>query len=140
MPTIYLALGSNLGDREANIKRAVLELKKHPITVTKISTVIETNPIDGPPQGKFLNAALEAQTDIPPEELLTLVKSIEKNLGREPTGRNGPRIIDIDILLYNHQKINSGSLTIPHPRMLERQFVMQPLLEIAPEILKEIPS
>ena len=130
MPTIFLGLGSNLGDRRKNIGAALEELQKHGITIQKISSIIETEPLGGPAQGKFLNAAVKAQTTLSPHELLTTVKTIEKTLGRTDTGRWGPRPIDIDILLYGDEKISTPELTIPHPRMKERDFVMQPLGEV----------
>jgi 2-amino-4-hydroxy-6-hydroxymethyldihydropteridine diphosphokinase len=90
------------------------------------------------PQGKFLNAAAEAETNLAPQDLRTTVKAIEKNLGRQETVPNGPRVIDIDILLYDRITVNTPNLTIPHPRMCERDFVMIPLKEIAPLIAKEL--
>ena len=134
MAIVYLGIGSNLGDRADNIKKAIDCLNQNGINVQKLSTVIETEPVGGPAQGKFLNAVLEAQTDLPPQDLNAAVKLIEKDLGRQETVRNGPRIIDIDILLYDRISITTPQLTIPHPRMLERDFVMSPLKEIAPDI------
>ena len=101
MPTVYLALGSNLGDREENIRTALAALEKQGVQVQKLSTIIETDPFGGPPQDKYLNAVAEVQTKITPKDLLTLAKNIEKDLGRKQTVRNGPRPIDIDILLYD---------------------------------------
>jgi 2-amino-4-hydroxy-6-hydroxymethyldihydropteridine diphosphokinase len=134
---IYLGLGSNLGDRRANLDRALKELAAAGIRIKKISSYIETDPVGGPPQGKFLNAAAQVETSLSPIELLEAVKSIEKCMGREKTVRNGPRLIDIDVLLYDEVKMNGEELTIPHPRMLGRAFVMAPLREIAPQV-KEV--
>lgn len=134
MAKVFLGLGSNLGDRHANIRRAVDELKKRGINVQRLSTLIESDPAGGPPQTKFINAAAEIKTAISPDELLTLVKSIELHMGRVPTVTNGPRVIDIDILLYDNITLDTPRLTIPHPRMCERDFVMRPLREIAPEL------
>ena len=139
MAIVYLALGSNLGNRRKNIETAVRLLKKSRIAILKISTLIETDPVGGPTgQGKFLNGALKAETELPPEELLSCLKRIEQRLGRTKAVRNGPRTIDLDILLYDHREIQTPQLTLPHPRMLERDFVMQPLKEIEPELVKEL--
>ena len=138
MAIVYLGLGSNLGDRENNIRLALEQLKQYQIAVQKISSIIETEPVGGPRQGKFLNAVCEAQTLLTPFDLIKTLKSIEMNLGRTQTVRNGPRPIDIDILLYRNVMINTSELAIPHPRMLERDFVMIPLKEIAPDIVKEL--
>ena len=138
MATVYLALGSNLGKRENYIQRAIEELTTIGLTIDRVSKIIETEPMGGPPQGKFLNAVLKAKTDFTPTELLYHLQAIEKKIGRKEKILNGPRVIDIDILLYDKLKINSDELTIPHPRMKQREFVMRPLQEIAPEIIKEI--
>ncbi|MDP8266673.1 MAG: 2-amino-4-hydroxy-6-hydroxymethyldihydropteridine diphosphokinase [Candidatus Aceula meridiana] len=138
MSRVYLALGSNLGNRQKNIQSAIEKLSARGITVKKISTVIETKPVGGPPQGKFLNAVLRAETSYSSDELLAITLSIEKKLGRKRTIKNGPRTIDIDILLYDNQTINTDELILPHPRMLEREFVMKPLKEISPELVKEL--
>jgi len=138
MAKIYLALGSNLGQRGENIQKAIAELQTHDIAVEKISKIIETEPVGGPPQSKFLNAVLQAQTQLSPNELLKLAKAIEKKLGRKPSAHHGPRLIDIDILLYDKQKINTPSLIIPHPRMRERNFVMVSLREIDPQLVQEL--
>lgn len=137
METIFLGLGSNLEDRHKNIERAVTELEKAGIVIEKISSIIETDPVGGPPQGKFLNAALKGTTNLPPQELLNQIKNIEQTMGRIPGEINGPRIIDIDILLYSNLRLSSPQLTIPHPRMFHRDFVIVPLKEIEPEIKKE---
>ncbi len=138
MATVYLGLGSNLGNRQENIARALGQLLENHIIVEKMSTVIETDPVGGPPQGKFLNAVLRAQTDLPPHDLLMALKSIEEKLGRVKTVKDGPRLIDVDILLYDRQKITTPELTIPHPQIFTRDFVMKPLEEIAPELAKEL--
>lgn len=132
LSTVYLGLGTNLGNRERNIERAIEELKQIGLTIEKLSSVIETDPVGGPPQGKFLNAVLKATTTLPPNALLTQLKFIEKKLGRVKTIVNGPRIIDIDILLYDSLHMHTPHLTIPHPKMLDRDFVMMPLKEIEP--------
>jgi len=138
--TVYLGIGSNLGDRTKNIQDAVSKLNTNGISVKKVSTIIETDPVGGPPQGKFLNGAIEAQTTLTAPELHATLKKIEKDLGRVDTIRNGPRTIDIDILLYDELTFQTSTLTIPHLRMLERDFVMTPLKEIAPAVAKRIQS
>lgn len=138
MAVVYLGLGSNLGDRALNIKNAIDSLNKQGIAVKKVSKIIETEPVGGPEQGKFLNGALEAETDLSPKDLHKALKGIEKDLGRTPTVRNGPRTIDLDILLYNNLTIETPELTIPHPQILKRYFVAEPLAEIAPAVVQEL--
>jgi len=132
MVICYLGIGSNLGNRRKNIKLAIQKISALKDTeVIKSSRMIETEPVGGPVgQGKFLNAALKIRTSLSPLILLKKLKSIEKQLGREKTVRNGPRTIDLDILFYGDRIINSKNLTIPHPRVFEREFVIKPLLEI----------
>ncbi len=137
--TVYLGLGSNVGEREKNIAAAVKLLAKNGVAVQKLSTIIETEPAGGPPQGKFLNAVLKAETDSPPQELLNKINSIEKQLGRVRTIKDAPRTIDIDILLYGRTTIKTPELTIPHPRMFDRDFVMKPLKEIEPHLENILP-
>lgn len=134
MATVHLALGSNIGNRQGFLDVAIKGLKSGGLTVRKISRVIETNPWGGPKQGKYLNAVLKADTELSPEDLHLLTRSIEYKLGRIRTVVNGPRVIDIDILLYDDIKLVSKNLIIPHPRMLERPFVMDPLKEIDPRV------
>lgn len=132
MSTVYLALGSNLGDRLQYIQRAVEGLKDRGLKVLRSSTVIETDPVGGANQGKYLNAVLKASTTYSPEELHVITEGLERTLGRVKKDINGPRVIDIDILLYDDIKLITPDLLIPHPRMLERHFVMGPLEEIVP--------
>lgn len=134
MSIVYIGIGSNLGNRKKNIETAFSILEERGIHILKISSLIETDPLDGPAQEKFLNAVIKTETYLSPQELLTQLKSIEKRLGRVPTVRNGPRTIDLDILLYDQLTLNTSQLTIPHPRMFLRDFVMTPLKEIAPEM------
>ena len=136
MSKVYLSLGSNLGDRAANLNRAVAKLDSGPVRVSRVSSIYETTPVgvtDSSPD--YLNLALKAETDLAPRELLEYVKSLERELGRAESYRWGPRIIDIDILLFDDVTMDSDDLTIPHPRMLERKFVLVPLLEIEPEAI-----
>jgi len=134
MAIAYLGLGSNLGDRKQNIENAISSLEEIGIVILKKSTIIETDPIGDIAQGKYLNAVLKIFTRISPNNLLTKIKKIETQLGRKKTVPNGPRIIDIDILLYNNFSFKTQKLTIPHPRMFKRNFVMKPLKEIEPKI------
>jgi 2-amino-4-hydroxy-6-hydroxymethyldihydropteridine diphosphokinase len=133
--TVYLGLGSNLGDRRRNLEAALEALRAHPqIAVSAVSSFLETDPVGGPPgQGKFLNAAAGIETDLAPEALLEELKRVERTLGRKPGPRWGPREIDLDILLYSDTILETGTLVIPHPRMRERRFVLEPLAEIAPD-------
>lgn len=137
MAIAYLGIGSNLGDRQANIDKALALLGEHEeIKVLKVSSSIETEPVGGPPQGRFLNAAAKIETDLLPLGLLTQLKIVERRLGRSKGGpSNAPRPIDLDILFYDDVVIVEGkNLTIPHPRVAERFFVLKPLVEIEPEL------
>lgn len=132
--TIYLALGSNLGDRRANLAAAVARLAPQ-VAVEQISSLYETEPAYLLDQPRFLNAALRARTTLAPHALLALLKQIERELGRAGGVRFGPRVVDLDLLVYGGQAIASETLTVPHPRMAERPFVLVPLAEIAPSLL-----
>ena len=134
MPTIYLALGSNIGDREANLREALRLLSESAVTISKLSSIYETEPLDYLDQPWFLNAALEAQTDLSPHQLLAILRRIESQMGSKKPFPKGPRLIDLDILLYASETINTPDLQIPHPRMLQRNFVLAPLAEIAPSL------
>ena len=139
MAIVYLGIGSNSGNRKKNIKDALTSLRKNHISILTRSTIIETDPVGGPPgQEKFLNGVLKIQTQLAPLKLLHLLKRVEQDLGRTKTILNGPRIIDLDILLYDHLKLQTPRLTLPHPRMLARDFVMKPLKEIDPDLTKEL--
>ena len=137
MAVVFLGLGSNLGDRKKNLLSALMALEDIGLKIMKVSTIIETSPMGGPIQGKYLNAVAKAQTEFSPMDLLRFLKDIEGRMGRVKTVLNGPRIIDIDILLYDSLKLSTPHLTIPHPRMFERDFVMTPLKEIEPHLLVE---
>lgn len=132
MAVCYLGLGANLGDRAKNIRLAFDKIDQLTGTrVTKVSSLIETDPVGGPvPQRRFLNAAARITTSLPPLALLRGLQQIEQELGRVRSARNGPRVIDIDILLYSDRIIRSRELSVPHPRMFERSFVMRPLSEV----------
>jgi 2-amino-4-hydroxy-6-hydroxymethyldihydropteridine diphosphokinase len=133
MSKAYIGIGSNLGNREENCERAVRLLIEHGITVTKRSSLIETEPWGVREQPKFINMAVEIGTDLDPEGLLRILKKIELEIGRLPTSHWGPRIIDLDILLYDDLIVETPDLTIPHPGISEREFVLKPLAEIAPD-------
>lgn len=135
--TIYLALGSNLGDRMGNLASAVERLSEK-ITIKKVSSVYETEPVYYKEQPLYLNAVLSAITELEPSDLLLFVKSIESDLGRQPSFRNAPRLIDIDILFYGDRVVQTAELTIPHPSVEERAFVLVPLAEIAPELVHPV--
>jgi GTP cyclohydrolase-4 len=131
---IYLALGSNLGDRMSNLASAVEHLSQK-VNIKKVSTVYETEPVYYKERPLYLNAVLSAVTELEPSDLLRFVKSIESDLGRQPSFRNAPRTIDIDILFYGDQVAETAELIIPHPRIAERAFVLVPLAEIAPRLV-----
>ncbi|WP_374055385.1 2-amino-4-hydroxy-6-hydroxymethyldihydropteridine diphosphokinase [Rossellomorea sp. FM04394] len=135
MNTAYISLGSNIGDREYYLEKAINIIGSHgKIEVTKQSSLYETDPVGFIEQGKFLNMVIEIRTSLSPETLLHQCLQVEIDLGREREFKWGPRIIDLDILLYDHEKIESENLLIPHPRMQERAFVLIPLLEVAPHV------
>ncbi len=129
----YIGIGSNLGNREDNCKEAIRLLKENGIVVKKQSSMYETEPWGVKDQPKFINMAIEIETDKKPEELLSVLKNIEKQIGRTETIKWGPRIIDLDILLYDDLILDLPELKIPHPLMHERDFVLKPLSEIAPD-------
>jgi 2-amino-4-hydroxy-6-hydroxymethyldihydropteridine diphosphokinase len=134
--TAYLSLGSNLGDRQENLDRA-LKLISERMRIGKISSIYDTEPVGLVNQPRFLNLACEVFTRLAPEALLALFKGFELKMGRY--SRSGePRIIDIDIILYGDQVVNTPDLVIPHPRMHERSFVLIPLTEIAPDVVHPV--
>lgn len=133
MSKIYLGLGSNIGETKKNIESA-LALLGEKVNILKSSSYYQTEPIGFKDQPWFLNMVVKGETDLNPYELLDFTQSIEKEMRRVKTILNGPRIIDIDILMYDDIKIKSDRLTIPHPRMHERAFVMIPIFEIAPKL------
>lgn len=128
---VYLGLGSNLGDRAAYLKRVLEEMRAAGIEVRRVSTLYESEPVDFTPQPWFLNCVAEVETGLMPRQLLRRLQQIEKRLGRQRGVRRGPRTIDIDILLYGGHVMNTEELTIPHPRLSERRFVLEPLRELA---------
>jgi 2-amino-4-hydroxy-6-hydroxymethyldihydropteridine diphosphokinase len=132
----FLSLGSNLGDRQAHLDKALAALEANAIPILARSSLYETEPRDVPNQPWFLNMVVHCETRLFPLQFLSTLQRIEHELGRSRTGvvRRGPRVIDIDVLLFGNAVMQSPRLTIPHPRMLERRFVLEPLLEIAPDL------
>lgn len=151
MNLVYLSLGSNIGDREAHLRRATTQLETVG-RVKAVSSLYETEPVEFTQQSNFLNCAVALETSLPPEELMPRLLDIERSLGRERVQKKGPRTIDIDILLWGEQIAGSPEVTIPHPAMTQRRFVLEPLAEIAPgtvhpvanktirELLEELPA
>ena len=124
----YLGLGSNVGDRRATLRRAVAAM----VEVTAVSAVYETEPVGGPEQGRYYNIVVELETEKDPWELLELCRELERAAGRERVVRWGPRTLDVDVLLVGDVSVNDDDLTVPHPRMVQRNFVMRPLLDLDP--------
>ena len=131
---VYLGLGSNLGDRESNLRHA-LELLGGYIALEKTSSVYDTEPWGYRDQPRFLNCVCEGRTSLQPQALLEAVKKVETEVGRVPTFPSGPRLVDVDILFYGQRLVNEPGLEIPHPRLSDRAFVLVPLVEIASEHL-----
>jgi 2-amino-4-hydroxy-6-hydroxymethyldihydropteridine diphosphokinase len=133
MARAYVGLGANLGDREGNLRRAVELLGAEPgIAVVAVSSFRETEPVGYVDQPRFLNGACAVETDLSPRELLERLLSVEQALGRErgKEPRWGPRTIDLDLLLYGQEEVDEPGLTVPHPRLTERSFALEPLLEL----------
>jgi len=139
MPVAYIGLGSNMGDKTANLKKAVLELEKvRGNKVLAVSSFYKTEPVGDIDQDWFINAAVKIETGLTHRELLEIILKIEKELGRVREARWGPRVIDLDILLYDDLAIDEEGLVIPHPYLHERGFVLVPLAEIASEVIHPI--
>lgn len=132
MAEIFLGLGSNLGNREENLRRAEVALAPA-VVIRKMSSLYETEPQYVVDQPRFLNKVLIGVTALAPHALLAFLKRIESDLGRVPSERFGPRLVDLDILYYEDKLVNDAQLQIPHPRISEREFVLRPMLEIAPD-------
>jgi len=137
MTETYIALGSNLGDRMANLEAAIAALAPA-VTLTRRSPVYETDPQYIADQPAFLNMVLCGDTNLDPESLLRHLKNIENGLGRTPTVRYGPRLIDLDILFFGERTFDSSDLVIPHPRLAERAFVLKPLSDVAPQAVHPV--
>ena len=135
----YLALGSNLGDRAAYLQLALDELARNEdIDVVTVSGVYATGPVGGPEQGEYLNAVVAIDTRLAPHDLLRAALAIEQQAHRVRTVRWGPRTLDVDVLLYDDVRIDDADLTVPHPRMWERDFVLVPLRDVAPELVTRL--
>lgn len=132
--TVYIGIGSNLGNREENCLKAIRLMEEQGIKVVKRSSLYETEPWGVKDQPMFINMVIEAETELTPQELLRVLKSIESAMGRVETKRWGPRLIDLDILFYDDMILDTPELRIPHPYIHERPFVLRPLGEIAPEL------
>ncbi len=130
MKSVYLSLGSNVGDRVGHIRQAIERLNERGVEVRRVSSLYKTEPVDFRPQPWFVNCAVEAATELLPRRLLNTLQGIERSLGRRPGVPKGPRPIDIDILLYENAVIRAHDLVIPHPRLSERRFVLLPLREL----------
>jgi 2-amino-4-hydroxy-6-hydroxymethyldihydropteridine diphosphokinase len=138
MKDIFLSLGSNIGERAENIARAIAELSAHGVRVVKKSSLYETEPVEFLAQGWFLNCVVEVETDLTARELMQALLEIERSAGRERVAPKGPRIIDMDVLLFGPLVVREAELEIPHPRMTERRFVLVPLREIAAGVVHPV--
>jgi 2-amino-4-hydroxy-6-hydroxymethyldihydropteridine diphosphokinase len=132
--TVYLSLGSNVGNREENLRAAVSALPGVGVRVTRVSSIYETEPVDFLEQGWFLNCIVEGVTAVPPLELLRALRGIEAQMGSKKLVAKGPRLMDLDILLYGSETMDTPELQVPHPRMHLRRFVLVPLAEIAANV------
>lgn len=138
MPIVYIGIGSNLGDRRQNCLRALDYLKDSNLRIVRASSQYDTEPWGHTNQPRFINMVVEVSTDLSARDLLAALKKIEIMMGRTTTFKWGPRIIDLDILIYNDLNLNEEDLKIPHPHLHERKFVLQPLSEIAPELIHPV--
>ncbi len=135
MTRAYVGLGSNLGDRERNLRSALAALDAPDVRVLAVSRFRDTDPVGYVDQPRFLNAAALVETELSATELLERLLAVERSLGRERTGpRYGPRTIDLDLLLYGDERIDQPGLTVPHPRLAERTFALEPLAELDPDV------
>jgi 2-amino-4-hydroxy-6-hydroxymethyldihydropteridine diphosphokinase len=132
---VYFSLGSNIGDREANLRAGIAALAGTGVRVTRVSAFYETEPVDYLEQAWFLNCVVEGKTEVQALELLRKLREIETRMGSKKLVAKGPRLMDMDILLYGQETIDSPELQVPHPRMHLRRFVLVPLAEIAAEVL-----
>lgn len=133
--TVYLSLGSNVGEREVSLRAAIEALPAVGVRVLQVSSLYETEPVDYLEQAWFLNCVVEGETEVRAEKLLRSLREIETRMGSKKLVPKGPRLIDMDILLYGQETIDSPELQLPHPRMHLRRFVLVPLAEIAPEVV-----
>src|SRR6202166_4964635 len=131
---VFLSLGSNVGDREKNLRAAIAALPELGVGIKKVSSIYETEPVDLLEQPWFLNCVVEGETTVPPLALLKELRELERRMGSKKLVARGPRLIDLDILVYGQQTIDSPELQVPHPRLHLRRFVLAPLAEIAPDL------
>jgi len=131
---VFLSLGSNVGDREKNVRVAIAALPELGVQIRKVSSIYETEPVDLLDQPWFLNCVVEGETNVPPPALLRELRELERRMGSKKPVARGPRLIDLDILVYGGQTIDSPELQVPHPRLHLRRFVLAPLAEIAPDL------
>ena len=137
--TVYIGVGTNVGDREANVEAALAMMPERGVDVVRRSATVETEPWGVADQPRFLNLALECRTGLEPRALLDLLKGIERTMGRDPDApRWGPRVIDLDILLYDAREVDEPGLVIPHPLMHERAFVLVPLADLVPDVVHPV--
>lgn len=138
MAVVFIGIGSNLGDRLKNVKQALQDLgSRAEVRVLAVSSLLETKP-QAAPGPDYINGVVKIDTDLEPTELLAVLQQIEESLGRERPFKGAPRTIDLDILLYADRVLNTPQLSIPHPKMLERDFVIKPLLELEPGLKKQL--
>ena len=136
MTTAFVGIGSNLGDREGHLRKALeLLAAEDGIEIVAVSTLRETEPVGPVEQGPFLNGAVEVETEMPPQKLLERLLDVEQRLGRVRRERFGPRTIDLDLLVYGDEVVEEPGLTVPHPRLHERRFALEPLAELAPTLV-----
>ena len=140
MTRCFLALGSNLGDRQAHLRAAIEELSRCGVQIVRGASIYSTEPKELRAQPWFLNTVVEAETELDPEELLDVCLDIEKSRKRTRSETNGPRTLDIDIILFGDRVVQSEAVTIPHPRYTTRRFVLEPLAEIAPDVIDPVRS
>jgi 2-amino-4-hydroxy-6-hydroxymethyldihydropteridine diphosphokinase len=135
---IYLSLGSNLGDRTENLRRAIATLPEKDVQVRRVSSFYETEPVDYHEQPWFVNCVVEAETELGPLELLKVLREIETGMGSRKEFPQGPRLVDLDVLLHGEEIFETPELKVPHPRMHLRRFVLVPLAEIAPAVMHPV--
>jgi 2-amino-4-hydroxy-6-hydroxymethyldihydropteridine diphosphokinase len=139
MSIVYIGIGSNVGDKEKNCREAIKELGElSSVKIRSRSGFYITDPVGGPPQDDFVNTVVKEETTLSPDECLKEFKRVEKKMGRTKSPRNHPRVIDVDILMYGDMVLSKATLTIPHPRMHERYFVLRGFVEIAPEVVHPV--
>ena len=137
-PNVYLGLGSNLGERLAALDEALRQMEARGFRTVRRSSIWQTEPVGEVPQGWYLNAVVEGETELSPRELMNVCLETERSMGRIREEKNGPRVIDVDVLFFGEEKLEEPGLVIPHPRLHLRRFVLEPLFEIAPTLLHPV--